>query len=106
MIGGKFYNIITNRKTATTLARFRTEHCGLKQSQHRLNFADSPFCECDEGKETMEQSLLECIRHAAERKEPRKKVEIGEMKLGLLLGNPKLIKHTAEFVASTKGVDI
>jgi len=49
----KFYNRISNRKTATTLARLRTGRCGLKQHQYRFNLADSPFCECGEGKETV-----------------------------------------------------
>ena len=92
--GRKFYNTISNRKTATTLAWLRTGHCGLKQYQHRFNLAESPFCKCGEGKETVEHYLLECILHAAKL---RKKVGTERMKMGLLLGNPKLIKHTTEF---------
>jgi len=105
-VGTKFYNRFSNRKSATTLARLRTGHCGLKQYQYRFNLVDSPFCECGEGKETVEHYLLECILHAAARNELRKKVTIGEMRLDLLLGDPKLAKHTVDFVATTKGLDI
>ena len=104
--GRKFYNIISNRKTANTLARLRTGHCGLKQYQHRFNLAKSLFCECGEGMKTVEHYLLECILHAAERMKLRKKVETERMKVSLLLENPKLIKHTTEFVASIKGLKI
>ena len=104
--GTKFYNRISNRKSAITLARLRTGHCGLKQYQYRFNLADSPWCECDEGKETVEHYLLECILHAAAREELRKKVRSEEMRLDLLLGDPKLAKHAVEFVAATKGLEI
>ena len=104
--GTKLYNSISNRKTATILAWLHTRHYRLKQYQHQFNLVNSPFCECGEGKETVEHYSLECILHAAAKKELRNKIEIGEIKLGLLLGELKLVKHTIVFVASTKGLDI
>jgi len=44
--------------------------------------------------------------YVEQRKELRKKVGAGRMRVEKLLGYPKLIKHTVEFVASTKGLQI
>src|SRR2546423_8730041 len=52
--GGNFYNRISSRKAAATLVHLRTGHCGLKQYLYRFNRAESPNCECGEGKETVE----------------------------------------------------
>jgi ribonuclease HI len=104
--GSKFYNQISSRKAAATLARLRTGHCGLNQYLHRCKRADSPYCDCGDGKETVEHYLLECVLHKEARNSLRRKVGMGKMKVPSLLGQPKLIKHTMEFITSTKGTQI
>ncbi len=105
-IGGKYYNRISNRKAAATLVRLRTGHCGLKQYLYRFKQADSPYCDCGDGKETVEHYLLECNLYTVERNTMRKGVGTGRMKVPMLLGQPKLAKHVLEFIASTKGGQI
>ena len=104
--GEKFYNNITSRRTAATLARLRTGHCGLKQYLHRFKHADSPYCDCGDGKETVEHYLLECTLYKAARNVLRRNAGARKMNVPSLLGQPKLIKHTMEFITSTKGVQI
>jgi hypothetical protein len=104
--GAKLYNAISRRQTVATLARLRTGHCGLKQHLYRLSIEDSPFCECKQGQETVEHYLLECRRYAKQRCTLRKEVGTGGMRVDKLLGEPKNIRHTMEYVATTKGKDI
>jgi ribonuclease HI len=104
--GTKLYSAISNRAVVAALTRLRTGHCRLNHYLYRFKLADTPFCECGHGKETVEHYLLECKLYAEQRKELRKKVGVGRMRIEKLLGQPKLIKHTVEFLASTKGLDI
>ena len=99
--GPKLYNSITNRASCTTLAQLRTGHCGLNKYLHRFKLANSAFCECGYGKETVEHFLLECRSYKEERRLLRKKVGWGKMKVEKLLGNIKVFKYTMEFVKST-----
>lgn len=102
--GTKLYNRILNRSTIAALTRLRTGHCGLNHYLHRFGLTDTPHCSCGRGKETVEHYLLECELYVEQRKELRKNIGIGRMKVEKLLGDPKLVKHTVEFVASTKGL--
>ena len=104
--GTKLYGKISNREAVAALTRLRTGHCRLKHYLHRFKLADTPYCECRHGKETVEHYLLECKLYVEQRKELRKKVGVGRMRVEKLLGYPRLVKHTVEFVASTKGLDI
>jgi len=70
---------------------------------HRFKIKDSPYCECGNGKETVEHYLLECRKYNEQRKKLRREVGPGRMRIEKLLGYPKLVKHTLEFVANTKG---
>jgi hypothetical protein len=54
----------------------------------------------------VEHYLLECRRYVKQRSTLRKEVGIGGMRVDKLLGEPKTIKHTMEYVATTKGKDI
>jgi len=65
---------------------------------------ETAYRPCGMGKETVEHYLLKCQRYVEERKEVRKNVGVGGMRIEKLLGYPKLVKHTVEFVASTKGL--
>jgi hypothetical protein len=104
--GTKIYNAISSRRTTATLARLRTGHCGLRRYLHRFNIEDTPFCECNQGMETVEHYLLECSRYRRQRNRLRKEVGAGGMRVDKLLGNPKNLAHTMEYVVTTKGTSI
>ena len=72
----------------------------------RFKLSNSPYCSCGQGKETVKHYLTECKLYAEQRKELRKKVGTGRMKIEKLLGNPRLAKHTVEYVAATKGLQL
>ena len=59
----KLYNTLFIRQTVATLVRLRTEHCDLNHYLHRFNIKDTSYCECGQGKETMELYLLECHKY-------------------------------------------
>ena len=100
--GTKLYGTIQNRSSVAVITQLRTGHCGLNHYLHRFNLEDTPYCKCGHGRETVEHYLLECQLYAEERKELRKKVGAGRMRLEKLLGYPKLVKHTVAFIATTK----
>jgi RNase H-like protein len=108
--GTKLYNAIPSRQTVATLVRLRTGHSGLKQHLYRLSIEDSPYGECKQGQETVEHYLLECRRYTKQRctlrYRLRKEVGTGGMRVDKLLGEPKNIRHTMEYVATTKRKDI
>ena len=101
--GAKLYNTLPSRRAVATLVRLRTGHCKLNHYMHRFKIKDSPYCECGNGKETVEHYLLECRKYNEQRKKLRREVGPGRMRIEKLLGYPKLVKHTLEFVANTKG---
>ena len=101
--GSKLYGAITKRNTVVTLVRLRTGHFGLNHYLHRFKIKKSPYCECGYGKETVEHYLLECRKYNEQRKTLRKEVGPGRMRTEKLLGYPKLIKHTMQYVIATKG---
>ena len=103
--GSKLYNTMRNRRTMTTLVRLRTSHCGLNHYLYRFNIKNISYCECGQGKETVEHYLLECRKYNEQRKKLRKEVGIGKMKIAIL-GYPKIIKHMMKFVRATKGSEI
>jgi hypothetical protein len=100
----KLYNKISGGKPLASLVRLRTQHCGLNQYYlYRFNVKDDPQCPCDgEGIETAEHFLLLCNIYEIEREVLRKEVGEGRMKVEKLLGHPKKIKHTLEFVRETE----
>ena len=50
----------------------------------------------------MKHFLLECDKHTIARKELRKKVGWRNMRIQTLLGDPKVVKDTMEFVERTE----
>ena len=83
--GPKLYNTLHSRNVVATLIRLRTGHCGLKQYLHRFKKADTPHCECRQGKETVEHYLLECRKYTREREELLRNVGPGRMRVEKLL---------------------
>jgi predicted ester cyclase len=53
--------------------------------------------------ETVEHYLRECNKYKEQRKRLRKEVGVGKMKVGILLGDPKKIKHMLTFVNRKTG---
>jgi hypothetical protein len=89
------------RKQQANLIRLRTGHCRLNSYLHRLNIIDDPSCECGRGVENVKHFLLLCKKYEGERKELKKKVGGRNMRMGSLLGDPKLVKSTLEYVEET-----
>ena len=100
--GLKLFEAQRDRSTVAKITQLRTGHCGLNMYLHRFNISDSPYCECGYGKETVEHYLLECRTHKEERKKLRKEAGTGKMKIQVLLGNSKVLKHTMQYITNTK----
>ena len=100
--GSKLYLNISNRQHLAWVARLRTGHCSLNKYLHRFNIIDDPNCECEQGHETVEHYLLKCGLYEEERDGLRKEVGIEGMRVSKLLGDPKLIKHTIQFIEKTE----
>jgi ribonuclease HI len=103
--GTKLYYNMANRRISTKLAQLRTGHCPLNGYLHRFGKKNSPTCECGYGKETVEHYLLECRKYREQRKVLRKSVGMGRMKSRILLGNIKILKHTVEYIATTRRLE-
>lgn len=103
--GTKLYSRIANRHISAKLVQLRTGHCALNSYLHRFGKKDSPTCECGYGKETVEHYLMECRKYREQRKTLRKNVGMGRMKVRILLGNIKVLKHTVEYIATTRRLE-
>ena len=103
--GPKLYDGITNRNTAAMLAQLRTNHCGLNKYLHRFGHRHSPYCDCGYGKETVEHFLMECRTYRVQRRNMQKKIRSelgrGNLRMDTLLGDPKIVKYTMEYVQET-----
>ena len=86
------------RKNIATIARLRTGHCSLNHYLHRFNIIEDPTCACGDAQETVTHFLLVCSLHEREQDKLRRKVGIGGMRVERLLGDPRRIKHTIEFI--------
>ncbi len=70
---------------------------------HRFKIIDTPLCECESGAtESVEHYLLSCSRYDRERVELMRKVGVTGMRIQKLVGHPKLVKHTLEYVENTE----
>jgi len=98
--GTQLHSSLT-RKQGATLTQLRTGHCGLNQYLHRFNIIDDPQCECGHRNETVQHFLLDCRKHENVRKELCKNVGWRNMRVKNLLGDPKIVKETIEYVEKT-----
>ena len=73
-----------------TITEYRTEF-----------FSTVPSCDCGRGIENVKHFLLLCKKYEAPRNELRKKVGGRNMRMENLLGDPKLVKDTLEYVEKT-----
>jgi len=101
--GTKLYKSIKTRHQASQLARLRTGHCSLNQYLHRFGHEESPTCECGSGAiENAQHYLLHCPRYDRQRAKLVKKVGVGGMWIEKLLGYPRMIRSTLEYVKETR----
>jgi len=97
----KIYNGI-KRSEVSQLSRLRTGHCSLNQYLHRFHHEESPECPCSSGAiETVEHFLIHCPKYDKERSKLIKNVGVGGMWIEKLLGNPKFIEFTLDYVKET-----
>lgn len=100
------YKKLSKRKHIAWIARLRTGHCSLNNYLERFNIINDAICiGCGDAKETVHHFLLVCQKHERLRDEMRKKVGVGGMKMEKLLGDPRRIKDTVEFIESTERFD-
>jgi ribonuclease HI len=89
------------RKQLANLIRLRTGHCRLNHYLNRHKIIEDPKCECGRGIENVKHFLLLCKKYEKQRRELKKKVGARNMRTESLLGDPKLVKETLEFVEKT-----
>ena len=89
------------RKQLANLIRLRTGHCRLNHYLNRHNMIEDPKCECGRGIENVKHFLLLCKKFEKQRRELKKKVGARNMRMESLLGDPKIVKETLEFVEKT-----
>src|SRR5436305_10632233 len=99
--GSVLYNEMANRNAVAKIVQLRTGHCGLNRYLYRFGINDSPYCQCEYGKETVEHYLLKCRNYREQRKKLRREVGAGKMRVARLLGDKKLIKYTVEYIDAT-----
>jgi hypothetical protein len=100
--GVKIYQQLKSRKHIAWITRLRTEHCSLNKYLHRQNSVDDPYCECRDEFETISHYLLRCELFERERDALRWKVGAHGMRVETLLGDPKIVHHTLQFIEETK----
>jgi len=98
----QIYQAILRRKHIAWIAKLRTGHCSLNKYLHHFNIVDSADCDCEGGQETVAHYLLRCEIYEEERDALRKGVGVHGMKVNKLLGDPKLVKHTLEYMEKTQ----
>ena len=103
--GPTLYNEISNRKAAAKIVQLRTGHCGLNHYLHRFGKRNTPYCDCGYGKETVQHYLMECRNYREQRKKLRREAGAGKMKMERLLGDPKVIKYTLEYIKATNRLE-
>jgi tubulin alpha len=102
----RIYGKLNQRKHIAWIARLRTEHCSLNSYLKRFNIIDDAICSrCGDAEETVKHFLLVCPIYERLRDGMRKEVGVGGMKMEKLLGDPRRIKDTVEFIESTERFD-
>jgi ribonuclease HI len=99
--GPELYGELQQRKHVVCITRLRTGHCHLNEYLHRFDIIETAECECGAEKETIDHYLLNCELYDEERDALRRKVGVGGMRTGNLLGNKKIIKNTMEYIEKT-----
>jgi hypothetical protein len=102
----RIYGNLSKRKHIAWIARLRTGHSSLNGYLARFNIIDDAICPgCGGAEETVHHFLMVCPNYERSRDGMRKKVGVGGMKMEKLLGDPRRIKDTVEFIESTERFD-
>src|SRR5579859_715365 len=102
----RIYGMLSKRKHIAWIARLRTGHCSLNSYLEQFNIIDDAICRgCGEATETVQHFLLVCEKYERLRDKMRKEVGGGGVKMEKLLGDPRRIKETVEFIESTEQFD-
>ena len=88
----------TNSKSNQTSHRSLPSEQLSESTQHHRQSA----CDCGRGIETVKHFLLLCRKYEEPRNELQKKVGGRNMRVENLLGDPKIVKDTLEFVEKTR----
>lgn len=91
-----------NRKDSSLVTQLRSNHFPLASYLYRIKAIDSNLCLRCQEPETIPHFLLQCPRYIDQRRELRKKLKGKPLSLTTLLGTPKMMKHTLDYVHSTK----
>lgn len=84
------------------MAQPRTGHCGLNYYLWRFKKVESAECEMyGYEKETIERYQVECPSFWRERRELRRKVSVGRMRIAILLGEKEAVGVTMEYISAT-----
>ena len=100
--GPKLYGTLHQRKHVVWISRLRTGHCHLNEYLHRFNIIETAECECGAERETVDHYLLNCELYDEERDSLRRRVGVEGMRPGVLLGDPRIIKDTVEYIEKTE----
>ena len=79
----------------------RTGHVSLNGYLERFNIIDDATCQCGDAKETVHHFLMVCQKQERCRDKMRKEVGEMGMKVEILLGDHRRIKHTVKFIKGT-----
>lgn len=104
--GPALYNRIANRNAAAKIAQPRTTYCRLNGNLCCFSIRNTPYCKCGYGKERGGDHLLKCRSYREQREWLRREVETGNMRVGRLLGDPKITKHTLKYIEIIGRLDI
>jgi len=90
-----------SRAEASLITQFRANHVALPFYLHRIKAIDSPLCLRCGTPDTVAHYLINCPRYIDERTTLRTKIKRLPMSLSTLLGNPKTMGHTLQFIHAT-----
>jgi hypothetical protein len=100
--GIKLYTEIHTRQRVAWLTRLRTGHNSLNQHLGRSKIVESEQCSCGDGVESVRHYLLICSNYDQQRDTLRRNTGMQGMRVECLLGDPKLIQHTLDYVEETE----
>jgi hypothetical protein len=90
-----------SRAEASLITQFRANHVVLPFYLHRIKAIDSPLCLRCGTPDTVAHYLINCPRYIDERTTLQTKIKRLPMSLSTLLGNPKTMDHTLQFIHAT-----
>ena len=99
--GPKLHNSVSKRRHLTMIAQLRTGHCPINKVLYRMEKRNNPACECNRAHETIHHYLLKCELFERQTDKLRRKVGAQGMRVEKILGNPKMIGSTIQYIKNT-----